>query len=159
MRTNLLLLPLLAAACTVFTVQAQTAPQAIPAPSMHSVGYGAPMALAAAKKITAAATSEANRIGVPMVVAVTDQTGVLLYLERHDNSILAGVLVAQEKARSAAIFKRPTKAFEDVIGGGGSGNRVLGLAGAVPIEGGLPVIVGGRVVGAIGVSGGTDAQG
>ena len=116
------------------------------------------MALAAAKKITAAAMSEANRIGVPMVVAVTDQTGVLLHLERHDNAILAGVLVAQEKAKSAAIFKRPTKAFEDVIGGGGSGNRVLGLAGAVPIEGGLPVIVDGKVVGAIGVSGGTGAQ-
>jgi glc operon protein GlcG len=116
------------------------------------------MALAAAKRITASAMSEANRIGVPMVVAVTDQTGVLLYLERHDNAILAGVMVAQEKAKSAAIFKRPTKAFEDVIGGGGSGNRVLGLAGAVPIEGGLPVIVDGKVVGAIGVSGGTGAQ-
>jgi uncharacterized protein GlcG (DUF336 family) len=96
---------------------------------------------------------------VPPVIALkTRGPRVLLYLERHDDAILAGVTVAQEKARSAATFKRPTKAFEDVIGGGGSGNRVLGLAGAVPLEGGLPVIVDGKIVGAIGVSGGSGAQ-
>lgn len=161
MRKNLLW-PVLAVAAytafTVFPVQAQTTSQATAAPSMHPVGYGAPMTLAAAKKVTDAAMSEAKRVGVPMVVAITDQAGVLLYLERHDDAILAGVTVAQEKAKSAATFKRPTKAFEDVIGGGGSGNRVLGLAGAVPLEGGLPVIVDGKIVGAIGVSGGTGAQ-
>jgi glc operon protein GlcG len=157
MRTNVLL-PLLAAVCTAFTVQAQTTPPAAAVASMHAVGYGAPLPLAAAKKVADAAMSEAKRIAVPSVVAITDQAGVLLYLERQDDAMLAGVAVAQEKAKSAAIYKRPTKAFEDVIGGGGSGNRVLRLAGAVPVEGGLPIVVDGKIVGAIGVSGGTGVQ-
>ncbi len=66
--------------------------------------------------------------------------------------------VAINKARSAALFKRPTKAWQDVLAGGGEGLRVLGLEGAVPVEGGLPLLMDGRIVGAIGVSGGSSAQ-
>jgi glc operon protein GlcG len=101
MRTNLLL-PLLAAVCTAFSVQAQTTPPAAAVASMHAVGYGAPLPLAAAKKVADAAMSEAKRIGVPSVVVIADQAGVLLYLERQDDAMLAGVAVAQEKAKSAA---------------------------------------------------------
>jgi len=68
------------------------------------------------------------------------------------------VNVAINKARSAALFKRPTKAWQDVLAGGGEGLRVLGLEGAVPVEGGLPLLMDGRIVGAIGVSGGSSAQ-
>jgi glc operon protein GlcG len=112
------------------------APAAGPAPSApspHAIGYGEPVSLARAKALSAAAVAEAVRIGVPVVVAITDTSGTLVHLERQDNAILAGVTVAQEKARSAAVFKRPTKTFEDAIASGQSGNRVLGLAGAVPI--------------------------
>ncbi len=66
--------------------------------------------------------------------------------------------MAINKARSAALFKRPTKAWQDVLAGGGEGLRVLGLEGAVPVEGGLPLLMDGRIVGAIGVSGGSSAQ-
>jgi uncharacterized protein GlcG (DUF336 family) len=68
------------------------------------------------------------------------------------------VAVAQAKARSAALFKRPTKAFQDTVAAGGDGLRVLRLEGAVPIEGGIPLMIDGRIAGAIGVSGGTSAQ-
>jgi uncharacterized protein GlcG (DUF336 family) len=66
--------------------------------------------------------------------------------------------VCVDKARSAALFKRPTKVFQDMLAGGGEGWRVLGLTGAVPVEGGVPLVVGGAFVGAIGLSGGTSAQ-
>ena len=75
-----------------------------------------------------------------------------------DDTQTGSVTVAVDKARSAALFKRPTKAFQDALAGGGDGLRVLALTGAVPVEGGLPLVVAGRIVGAIGVSGGTSPQ-
>ena len=71
---------------------------------------------------------------------------------------MGSVSVAQAKARSAALFKRPTKALQDALAAGGDGLRVLALEGAVPVDGGIPLVVGGRIVGAIGLSGGTSAQ-
>ncbi len=138
--------------------QAQATAQSNPVLPMPPVGYGAPVSLATAKKITVAAMAEADRIGVPMVVAITDPAGVLIYLERNDIAIAGGVTVAPAKARSAALYKRPTKAFEDALAAGGAGMRILGLADAVPVEGGLPIVIDGKLVGAIGVSGGTAAQ-
>jgi uncharacterized protein GlcG (DUF336 family) len=75
-----------------------------------------------------------------------------------DNTQLGSAEVAIDKARSAALFKRPTKAFQDALAAGGDGLRILGLKGAVPIEGGIPLVMEGKIVGAIGVSGGTSAQ-
>lgn len=138
--------------------QAQATAHPNPAVTVLPVAYGAPISLAAAKKITAAAMAEADRIGVPMVVAITDPAGSLVYLEKHDIAISGGVTVAPAKAKAAATFKRPTKAFEDAIAAGGAGNRMLGLPGVVPVEGGLPIVVDGKLVGAIGVSGGTGVQ-
>jgi uncharacterized protein GlcG (DUF336 family) len=75
-----------------------------------------------------------------------------------DDTQTGSVTIAQLKARSAAMFKRPTKAFQEVLAAGGEGLRMLGLEGAVPVEGGLPLEIDGRIAGAVGVSGGTSAQ-
>jgi uncharacterized protein GlcG (DUF336 family) len=90
-----------------------------------------------------------------MAVAVVDPNGTLIYYEKMDNTQLGSADVAVEKARSAARFKRPTKAFQDALAAGGAGVRILGLPGAVPVEGGIPLIAEGRIVGAIGLSGDT----
>ena len=87
-----------------------------------------------------------------------DGAGDLVYFERMDATQAGSVTIAIDKARSAARFKRPTKAFQDTLAAGGEGWRVLGLNGAVPVEGGVPLVVDGKIVGAIGVSGGTSAQ-
>jgi glc operon protein GlcG len=120
--------------------------------------YGPPIALEAAKKVAAPALAEAARNNWAMAVAVVDTAGDLVYFERMDATQIASATVAVDKARSAARFKRPTKAFQDTLASGGDGLRVLGIKGAVPVEGGVPIVVDGKIVGAIGVSGGTSAQ-
>ena len=129
-----------------------------PAAQMLPTDYGAPISNANAKKVAAAALAEAQKMNVPMVVAITDTSGNVLYMEHQDGAILGGVLVAPQKARSAALYKRPTKAFEDAIAPGGVGLRFLRLEGAIPIEGGLPLILDNKIIGAIGMSGGTGVQ-
>jgi glc operon protein GlcG len=120
--------------------------------------YGAPVNLETAKKAAASAIAEARKNNWTMAFAVVDPAGNLVYFEKMDGTQIGSVSVAIEKARAAALFKRPTKAFQDVIAGGGEGLRILGLPGAVPVEGGIPLVVDSVIVGAIGVSGGTSAQ-
>jgi glc operon protein GlcG len=120
--------------------------------------YGLSISLENATKAAAAAAAEARKIDVRMSIAVTDVSGELVYFEKMDGNQNGSVQVAIDKARSAVLFKRPTKAFEDVLAGGGVGLRILGLRGAVPIDGGIPLLVDGKIVGAIGLSGGTNAQ-
>lgn len=109
------------------------------------------LTLDAAKKIAAAAETEARKRGATVVIAVVDDGGYLLVLERLDDTQVASVDVGIAKARTAAIFRRPSKVFEDQVKNG----RVAALAlpGAVALQGGVPIIVDGKVVGAIGVSG------
>ena len=109
------------------------------------------LTLDAAKRIAAAAEAEARRRGATVVIAVVDDGGYLLVLERLDDTQVASVDVGIAKARTAAIFRRPSKVFEDQVKNG----RVAALAlpGAVALQGGVPIIVDGKVVGAIGVSG------
>jgi glc operon protein GlcG len=114
------------------------------------------LTLEAAKLIAAAAQAEAQKNGWNMVVCIVDDGAHLIYLERADGTQIGSVVVAQEKAASAVRFKRPTKALEDAVAGGRI--VVMKLAGAVPVEGGTPILVGGELVGAIGVSGGTSPQ-
>ena len=120
--------------------------------------YGFAMQIDAAKRAAAAAIAEARKHGWAMAVAIVDTGGHLIYFEKMDDTQTGSVDVAQAKARSAALFKRPTKAFQDSLTATPDGLRILGIGGAVPVEGGVPIVVGGKIVGAIGVSGGTSAQ-
>jgi len=123
-----------------------------------SDSYGPAIGIEDAKKAAAAALAEAARNGWRMAAAVTDPGGHLVYFERMDGTQAGSVQVSIGKSRSAALFRRPTKAFQDMLAAGGEGLRVFALEGAVPVDGGVPLSVGGQVVGAIGLSGGTSAQ-
>lgn len=120
--------------------------------------YGAPISLENAKKAAAPALAEAEKNHWNMAVAIVDPSGNLVYYEKMDNTQLGSANVAIDKARSAALFKRPTKAFQDAVAGGGEGLRVLQLRGAAPLEGGIPLVMDGKIVGGIGVSGGAAPQ-
>jgi uncharacterized protein GlcG (DUF336 family) len=121
-------------------------------------GYGSAIPLDTAKRVAGAALDEARRSGWTMAVAIVDAAGDLVYFEKMDETQTGSVTVSQSKARSAARFKRPTKAFQDALTGTTDGLRILGIEGAVPVEGGLPIAIGGKIVGAVGVSGGTSQQ-
>jgi glc operon protein GlcG len=123
-----------------------------------SQSYGASIRLEPARRAAAAALAEARRNTWTMAVAIVDISGELVYFEKMDDTQNGSVKVAAAKARSAALFKRPTKAFQDALTATPDGLRVLGLDGAVPVEGGVPLVVDGLIVGAIGVSGGTSQQ-
>ena len=120
--------------------------------------YGQSINADTAKKAAAPAVAEARKNQWLMAVAIVDTAGELVYFERMDDTQVGSVDVAIGKARSAARFKRPTKAFQDVVAAGGEGLRILALDGAVPVEGGVPLVVAGKIVGAIGCSGGTSQQ-
>jgi uncharacterized protein GlcG (DUF336 family) len=123
-----------------------------------AVPYGAPISLADAKRILVAAQAEAARNKWNVAIAIVDSGGHLVSFERMDSTQYGSVEVAQDKARTAVAFRRPSKAFQDTIAAGADGMRMLKLSGATPIEGGLPIIVDGKIAGAIGVSGVTSAQ-
>src|SRR5215216_4514996 len=114
------------------------------------------LTLEIAKQMGAAAEKAAAANKWTMVIAILDDGGNLMYLARMDETQIGSVEVAIEKGRSAIMFKRPTKVFEDAVVGGR--NALLKLPGAMPVEGGLPITVDGKIIGAIGVSGGTSPQ-
>jgi len=115
--------------------------------------YGTSINLEQAKKVLAAAEAESRKNGWPMAIAIVDTSGNLVAYEKMDDTQTASVMVAQDKARSAAIYRRPTKVMQDAVAGGGAGIRFLNLRDASVVEGGLPISVGGKIIGAIGVSG------
>ena len=118
--------------------------------------YGTAINLETAKKIGAAAVAEARKNSWNVAVAIVDNHGLLVYYEMLDDTQTASATIALEKARTSATYRRPSKELEDNIASGRV--AVLGLPGATPIEGGLPIVVGGKMIGAIGVSGVTSAQ-
>ena len=141
------LIAVTALACAPLSAQAQV-PQ-----------YGANVNLEQALKALNAAVAEIRKQNLPpMAVAVVDTAGLLVAFERMDNTQTGSVMVAQDKAVSAAMFRRSTKVFQDLVAGGGAGTRILGLRGASPVEGGLPLTVDGKIVGGIGLSGGSSEQ-
>lgn len=150
---------------SVFGLQAQQVQPSTPAPATpakspayYTMPYGLPISLELAKKIGDAAVEHGIKNGWALGVAIVDYSGNLVYFVRADNNQIGGVGSALKKARSAALYKRPTKIFEDALASGGRGLRILALEGATAAEGGYPIIVDGKVVGAIGVSGDLSAN-
>jgi len=120
--------------------------------------YGPPITTEQAKKAASVALAEARANNWAMAAAVVDPAGILVYFERMDDTQNASSKIAIDKAVSAALFKRPTKTFQDSIERGGIGLRVMTLRGAMPVEGGVPLVINGLIVGGLGVSGGTAEQ-
>jgi len=120
--------------------------------------YGVPISTDMAKKVAAAALEEARANGWAMAVAIADPAGILVYFEKIDDTQHASPRIAIDKARSAAMFKRPTKTFQDSVERGGVALRVLNLRGASVVEGGVPIVVNGKIIGGLGVSGGLAEQ-
>ena len=118
--------------------------------------YGININLATAKNIALAAAKEAERIKINVVIAIVDAGGHLIYLERFDRAQFGSIDVAVHKARCSVAYKRPTKAFEDAVSSGKI--NLLNLDDICAVEGGLPIIQGGKIIGAIGVSGGTTQE-
>lgn len=122
------------------------------------VPYGLSVSTDSAKNAAAAAIAEAQKNNWKMAIAIVDTGGYLVYFEKMQDTQTGSVDLAIEKARTAALFRRPTKVFQDGVAAGGEGLRLLRLTGAIPIDGGVPIIVEGKVVGAVGVSGGSGEQ-
>jgi uncharacterized protein GlcG (DUF336 family)/mannose-6-phosphate isomerase-like protein (cupin superfamily) len=114
------------------------------------------LTLAGAQKVTAAMLAEAKRLNTTGAVAVVDDGGNLMALERTDGTFAAGARISAGKARTAALFKKPTRAFEEIIGKGRT--AMVALEDFTPLQGGIPLVLDGQVVGAVGVSGAASAQ-
>lgn len=117
------------------------------------IEYGLPISLADAKIVVAAAEREAVANGFAPIIAVVDSAAQLVLLERLDHAQFGSIPVAISKGETAVRFKRPTKAFEDALAQGGVNLRLLSLPGVTAVDGGLPLVKDGKIVGAIGVSG------
>lgn len=153
---------LVAAAVVAGTALAQQTPPAnpldvVPDKMPFDVPYGAPISLAHASAAIAAAVAEAKKHDWKLNVAVVDSGGNLVAFERMDGAQLASIQISEHKARSAASFRRETKVFENAIQQNNA-HYVMTLDGVVGSRGGIPLVAGGKVVGAIGCSGGTGSQ-
>lgn len=124
--------------------------------SAQQPSYGAAVNLETAKKVAAASAAEAKKNNFKMAIAVVDNHGLTIYFEMQDDTQTGSANIAIQKARTAAMFRRPTKALEDGVAGGR--NALLSLPDMIMLEGGEPLILDGKVIGAIGVSGGSAAQ-
>ena len=128
------------------------------APPPPQILYGAPISFEQAKKVMAGAEVEATKNKWNMVIAILDTGGHLVMLHRLDGTQLGSIEAAKDKAYSAVLYRRPTKVFQDLVGQGGPNLRLLRLAGASPLEGGIPLVVDGKIIGAVGVSGAASEQ-
>jgi glc operon protein GlcG len=162
---------MLAVACALGGVLVMSAapalaqqPAAAPAPaaaapvSTSTLPYGPPITLDQAKRAMAAAELEALKNSWQVAIAILDSGGNLVMFHKVDNTQLSASEGAQGKARTALEFKRPSKALDDAIAAGGGGMRLLALKDITPLEGGIPLVANGAIVGAIGVSGALSAQ-
>lgn len=143
---------------SLLTLLNPVAEAADPAPPPPPPPYGPAIGLAEAKRCVAAAQAAAVSNQWLMVVTVVDSGGHTVLTERMDNAQFGSVLPAVQKAEAAVAFRRPTKVFEDMIAQGGAAMRILRLDEALPIDGGLPIVKDGAIVGGVGVSGGTSQQ-
>ena len=152
-----------AALVVLFTVAAVSAQQpttpTTPAPAAPAppADYGAPISLEQAKKVMAGAEAEAKKNRWNVVIAILDSGGQLVMLQRLDGAQWGSIDIAREKAKSSVALRRPTKALQDLIAQGGANLRLLNIGYSV-LEGGIPIVVGGKIVGGVGVSGVTSQQ-
>jgi uncharacterized protein GlcG (DUF336 family) len=149
-----------AALVVLFTVAAVSAQQpTTPAPAAPAppADYGAPISLEQAKKVMAGAEAEAKKNRWNVVIAILDSGGQLVMLQRLDGAQWGSIDIAREKAKSAVALRRPTKALQDLIAQGGANLRLLNIGYSV-LEGGIPIVVGGKIIGGVGVSGVTSQQ-
>ena len=146
------LLSLAAGAALLFTAVSASAQTPAPPPN-----YGVPISLEQAKKVMAGAEAEAKKNNWPVVIAILDSGGQLVMLQRLDNAQWGSVEIAKEKARSSVALRRPTKALQDLIAQGGANLRLLNIGYSV-LEGGIPIVADGKIIGAVGVSGVTSQQ-
>jgi glc operon protein GlcG len=151
-----------AAALGVTSSHAQQAASAnpldvVPEKMPFDIPYGAPIALGRARAVIAAAVAEARKHDWKLNVAVVDSGGNLVAFERMDGAMLASIQISQHKARTAATFRRETKVFESAVQGSRL-NYVMTLDGVIASRGGIPLVEGGKLIGAIGCSGGTGSQ-
>lgn len=129
-----------------------------PAHAQQPIPYGTPITLELANKVLDAAEAEAKKQNWPVAISVVDPAGYLVAFRRLDNTQYGSIEVSLQKAKTSALFRRPSKVFEDQLATGGAGLRVLKLPEALPVEGGLPIMQDGKIIGAIGVSGVTAQQ-
>jgi uncharacterized protein GlcG (DUF336 family) len=141
---------------TVSLIVLSIAALSTPARAQLPNGYGPAIGVEVARKLAATAIAEGKKNGWNVAAAVVDSAGDLVFFERLDNTQSASMIIAQEKARTAARFKRPSKSLEDALAGGRQ--AILGIPGATPVEGGIPLVIDGKIVGAVGVSGATSQQ-
>ena len=156
------LLSLVVAVAVLFTAglvtaQQPTTPAAPAAPPAPPPDYGAPITNEQAKKVMAGAEAEAKKNKWNVVITILDSGGQLMMMQRLDGAQWGSVDISREKARSAVALRRPTKALQDLIAQGGANLRLLSLGYSV-LEGGIPIVVGGKIIGAVGVSGVTSQQ-
>ena len=133
--------------------QAPAAPPPAPPPA-----YGDTINLEQAKKAADAAEAEIKKNNWTMAISIVGPSGDLVYFRKIDNTQYGSIAIAHRKAKAAAIFKRPTKTWEDRVASGGAGIGVMTLDGMIASEGGVPILVGGKIIGAMGCSGGSGQQ-
>jgi len=142
----------------IVAIAASAGAQAPVAPPPPQIPYGPPITLDQAKKALAGAEAEARKNNWNVVITILDSGGHMVAMHRIDGTQLGSIEAAQDKAYSAVLYRRPTKVFQDLVAQGGANMRLLRLAGASPLEGGIPLILDGKIVGGIGVSGMTSEQ-
>jgi glc operon protein GlcG len=146
----------LAGALAAFITAGSLAPAAAQQPSTPP--YGPPITLDDAKRAMSAAELEAAKNSWQVAITILDSGGNLVMFHKVDNTQLASIPASEGKARTALTFKRPSKALDDAIAAGGAGLRLLAVKDITPLEGGLPILVDGKIIGAIGVSGALSSQ-
>jgi glc operon protein GlcG len=152
-------MPALACALAAFVVAAGTV--LVPAMAQQSAGtppYGPPITLEDAKRAVAAAELEALKNSWQVAITILDSGGNMVIFHKIDNAQLSAIKTSEGKARTALNFKRPSKALDDAIAAGGAGLRLLAVKDITPLEGGLPILVDGKIIGAIGVAGALSSQ-
>jgi len=148
---------MLALACTLAAFALAAGP-AFAQQTAAAPPYGPPITLDDAKRAMAAAELEAAKNSWQVAITILDSGGNLVMFHKVDNTQLASIGASEGKARTALTFKRPSKALDDAIAAGGAGLRLLAVKDITPLEGGLPIVLDGKIIGAVGVSGALSSQ-